>query len=135
MKWAFKLKQRLILTIFNNFIYLYGNNSYGCSSKLLPVNSKYYNREVNLSIFYIKIIALFTALKNYISLITSLESWKGSTVKYVRKIFRKTKISNPLICTRTCAYQGVRNVSFPESFAYVLNGWLQNFLTADMKGL
>ena len=23
----------------------------------------------------------------------------------------------------TCAYQGVRNVSFSESFAYVLNGW------------
>ena len=24
---------------------------------------------------------------------------------------------------RTCAYQGVRNVSFSESFAYLLNGW------------
>ena len=24
---------------------------------------------------------------------------------------------------RTCAYQGVRNVCFSESFAYVLNGW------------
>ena len=23
----------------------------------------------------------------------------------------------------TCAYQGVRNVSFSENFAYVLNGW------------
>ena len=27
----------------------------------------------------------------------------------------------PLISTRTCAYQGVRNVSFSENFAYVLN--------------
>ena len=25
--------------------------------------------------------------------------------------------------TRTCAYQGVRNVSFSENFTYVLNGW------------
>ena len=25
--------------------------------------------------------------------------------------------------TRTCAYQGVRNVSFLENFAYVLNEW------------
>ena len=24
-----------------------------------------------------------------------------------------------------CAYQGVRNVSFSENFAYVLNGWPQ----------
>ena len=43
--------------------------------------------------------------------------------KYVRKIFRKTNISYPLICTRTYAYQGVKNVSFSENFAYVLNGW------------
>ena len=48
--------------------------------------------------------------------------WKGTSIKYVRKIFRKTNISNPLIRTRTCAYQGVRNVSFSENFAYVLNG-------------
>ena len=47
---------------------------------------------------------------------------KGSFINYVRKIFRKTNISTPLICTRTCAYQGVRNVSFSENFAYVLYG-------------
>ena len=47
----------------------------------------------------------------------------GSSIKYIRKIFRKTSISKPLISTRTCAYQGVRNVSFLENFAYVLNGW------------
>ena len=40
---------------------------------------------------------------------------------YVRKIFRKTNISYPLIHTRACAYQGVRNVSFSENFAYVLH--------------
>ena len=31
-----------------------------------------------------------------------------------RQIFRKTNISYPLIRTRTCAYQGVRNVRFSE---------------------
>ena len=46
---------------------------------------------------------------------------KGPSIKYVRKIFRKTNISNPLIRTHSCAYQGVRNVSFSENFAYVLN--------------
>ena len=36
--------------------------------------------------------------------------------------FQKTNISYSLIRNkRTCAYQGVRNVSFLENFAYVLN--------------
>ena len=48
-------------------------------------------------------------------------AWKGSSIKYVRKIFRKTNISNLLIGTRTCAYQGVRDISFSWNFAYVLN--------------
>ena len=46
----------------------------------------------------------------------------GSFIKYVRKISRKTNISNPLIRTCTCGYHGVRNVSFSGNFAYVLNG-------------
>ena len=32
-----------------------------------------------------------------------------------RQIFRKTNISDPLVRTRTCAYQGVRNVHFSEN--------------------
>ena len=48
---------------------------------------------------------------------------KGSSIKCVRKISRKTNISNPLIRTRTCAYQGARNVSISENFAYLLHGW------------
>ena len=36
----------------------------------------------------------------------------------------KLSISNPLIRTRTCAYQRFRNVSFSEDIAYVLNGWV-----------
>ena len=35
-----------------------------------------------------------------------------------RQIFQKTNISYPLTSTRTCAYQGVRNVLFPENLAY-----------------
>ena len=48
---------------------------------------------------------------------------KGPFIHYIRKIFRKTNISNPLIRTHTCAYQGVTNVSFSENFACVLNKW------------
>ena len=37
--------------------------------------------------------------------------------------FEKTNIFYPLISTRTCAYQEVRNISFSENFAYILNEW------------
>ena len=40
----------------------------------------------------------------------------GLFIYYVRRILRKTNISYPLI-------QGVRNVSFLENFAHVLNEW------------
>ena len=55
---------------------------------------------------------------------------RGSSIKCVHKIIRKTNISNPLILTRTCAYQGGggTNVSFSENFAHVLNGWLLDLL-------
>ena len=46
----------------------------------------------------------------------------GSSIKRVRRIFQKTNFSNPLMRTPTYAYQGVRNVIFPENFAYVLDG-------------
>ena len=39
---------------------------------------------------------------------------------HIRKIFRKTNISYPLIRSRLYAYQGVRNVSFSENFVYIL---------------
>ena len=45
-----------------------------------------------------------------------------SSIKYVSKIFRKTIISNHLIRISTCAFQGVRKVSFSKNFAYILNG-------------
>ena len=46
---------------------------------------------------------------------------KGSFSYYVRKIFRKTNISYPLIHTCTYTYHGLRNFSFSGYFAYVLN--------------
>ena len=39
------------------------------------------------------------------------------------KFSGKNKISFPLACIRKCAYQGVRNVSFPENVAYTQNEW------------
>ena len=39
------------------------------------------------------------------------------------KFSGKNKISFPLAFIRKCAYQGVRNFSFPENFAYTQNEW------------
>ena len=39
------------------------------------------------------------------------------------QISRKTNISYPLICTGTCGYKGVRNISFSENLMYALNEW------------
>ena len=49
----------------------------------------------------------------------------------IHKMFGKTNISYPLVRTRTCVYQGIRNVSFSENFAYVRFNFfkrLQHFL-------
>ena len=56
----------------------------------------------------------------------------SATLPYLRKIFPKNNMSYPLIRTRTCAYQGVRNVSFSENFAYVLNEY-PHFIVMNMK--
>ena len=40
---------------------------------------------------------------------------------YVSNIFRKANISYPMIRTRSCAYLGVKNVSFSVNFANVIN--------------
>ena len=46
---------------------------------------------------------------------------KTKFCKSISKIFRKTCISYPMMRTLMCAYQGVRNVSFSETFILVLN--------------
>ena len=48
---------------------------------------------------------------------------KDSSIYYVLKISWKINISYLLIRKRTCVYQGGRNISFSEHFAYVLNRW------------
>ena len=57
------------------------------------------------------------------------------SIKYGRKIFRKTNISNLLIRTQTCTYLRIRNVSFPGNFPYVLNGWSLTTNTAWLDEL
>ena len=104
-----------------------------------------------------------TKVVSYFSkkIVDDLQGPKGPFIKFVRKIFRKTSISNPMIRTRTKSvsyflkknritndWQGpkgpsikcvrkifqktfitpwyaqvVRNISFSENFAYVLDGW------------
>ena len=44
-----------------------------------------------------------------------------SFIQYAHKSVQKSNISYTLIRTRTCTYQGVRNVSISENFANVLN--------------
>ena len=46
--------------------------------------------------------------------------WEPS-IEYARKYFRKTNISYTLIRPHASGYKGVRNVSFSEDFAYLLN--------------
>ena len=66
-------------------------------------------------------------MKSPIILAKVLFPHKRSVIYYIRKIFWKTDISSPPICTHTyntspnaCAYQVVRNVSFWENFAHLL---------------
>ena len=50
------------------------------------------------------------------------ESQSGGNKKTKEtKFSEKMSISYTLIRTHTCAYQGVRNVSYSENLAYVLN--------------
>ena len=44
-----------------------------------------------------------------------------SIIHYVRKIIRKNNISYPLIRTLSYAYRGVRNNSFLQNFASIIN--------------
>ena len=48
---------------------------------------------------------------------------RGHPLSTYAKFPEKLTFLTPLIRTRACAYQGVRNVSFSENLAYVLNWW------------
>ena len=54
--------------------------------------------------------------------------WSNTIKQFIGCCRRKTIISNPLIRTCTCAYQGVRIVSLLQNFAYVLNRWPPNYI-------
>ena len=60
---------------------------------------------------------------------------KGSSIYCVRKIFWKTIISNPLIRTRMCEYQGVRNVSFSKNLVSARNRWSLRAENFSLQGL
>ena len=52
------------------------------------------------------------------------EGYKIGIIHLIRTLnFPKKEHFWPLIGTRTCAYQGVRNISFSVNFAYVLTEW------------
>ena len=64
------------------------------------------------------ILCLQTYLAKICFVVTVLQSKRLSIVHLVRvqKLFRKTNIPYHVIRTRTCAYHGVRNVSFRKIF-------------------
>ena len=71
---------------------------------------------VNLTLKFFHKIIVYLLTKNKL-----LMTPRGSFISYIRKFIWKINISYPLIRIRACAYEGLRNVSFSEYFAYVLN--------------
>ena len=49
--------------------------------------------------------------------------YKGSLIKYVCKIFRKTNVSNPLIRTCTCVMVNISIYGKMHFCSYPLNSW------------
>ena len=63
------------------------------------------------------VFCILTFLSMFICLFRAyLPIYFNTSQHSAAKSFRKTNISYPLIRTRTCAYQEVRNVSFSENF-------------------
>ena len=60
--------------------------------------------------------------------------FRGHPFSTYTKFSEKLIFLTPLIRTRTCTYQGVRNVTFSENFAYVLNGWPLKYARKCCKG-
>ena len=90
---------------------------FNMSNENTRIRGKFRNRsndEIFCKISYNSVQLLVANLANAAN--TALHMFKakdkGLFILYLRKIFRKTNISYPLVRTRTCAYQGVRNVSF-----------------------
>ena len=96
-----------------------------CTGNRAITNAYYVQDDIQTSYVYTNVLCpytlghLFNRWGFYIAQVFA--HW--GIIYYVHKVFRKTNFSNPLISTPTCVYQRVRNVSFLEYFAYVLNGW------------
>ena len=58
---------------------------------------------------------------------------RGHPLSTYAKFSEKLTFLDPLIRTRTYAYQGVRRFSFSENFAYVINGWPLNSLAFSRR--
>ena len=67
------------------------------------------------------LLSYFNCCKTKAVAQSSVEKLTGSLIQYACKIFQKTNISYPLIRTRTCPCQGLRNISLSENFVHVLN--------------
>ena len=75
-------------------------------------------RDVNNSL-----LALFMLLLHALMAVAlKIRDVWGHPLSTYAKFSEELSFLTPLICTRTCAYQGVRNFSFSENFAYVLYG-------------
>ena len=94
---------------------------------LLPLKSVFWKNFVFYALFPQYQSCMILATSSTIKLIMLLKfvgkKAKGRISKRVfqgdkaSRIFRNTNISYPLIRTRTCAYQGVRNVCFSKNLA------------------
>ena len=106
----------LIAQIWILSLYYYSDNCYHCFCweplhKGTAVTSRYHHIALiftGTTLFVIQVIG--NEAKRRISKRVFQES-------KARQNFRKTNISYPLIRTRTCAYQGIRNVCFSEIFS------------------
>ena len=87
---------------------------------------------VFIRIIPLKILKVLTDVSN-----CSYQRHMGPSIKYIRKIFEKLTFLTPWYAhVRTCAYQGVKNVTFSENFACVLNGWpLHRFKSVNLSGI
>ena len=89
-----------------------------------------------LSILFV--VNLYTRIcKNSDKQLVIIISNKGWFIHYVHKFFRKTNISYSLIRTLIFAYQGVRDVSFPKKFSYIINWWPLGlfYIRTNYKGI
>ena len=82
-----------------------------------------FNQTASKTLYFVKI---YFTVNRYLLWWTNMSfdmnTWI-SCIKYVWKMFCKTRIFHPMIGRRTFAYQEVRNVSLWGNFAYLLNEW------------